>query len=43
MTRDASSIVIPAHAGIHVDFEAYSERRIKLDPGLRRDDGIENT
>jgi hypothetical protein len=35
------SIVIPAKAGIHFDFHAMQHCRSKMDPGFRRDDGME--
>jgi hypothetical protein len=35
LSRDVSSAVIPAKAGIHFRFHV----RIKMDPGFRRDDG----
>jgi hypothetical protein len=37
MYAAASTAVIPAKAGIHFDFGGRS----KMDPGLRRDDGME--
>jgi hypothetical protein len=36
----ATNTVIPAKAGIHFDLRFVARRESKMDPGLRRDDGV---